>query len=350
MKQKATRKQVARAAGVSEATVSRAYNAPHSVSPGKVARVKAAAEKLEYYPNKYASALRRRGSGVILFLEMRYTGGYQWTQLRHYNAVYAEIIRTLTREAESTLYHLRLQTVTSHDEIMRLANPMSCDGIIGFNFESEETSNLLANSGLPYVCCHHTEGFNHVNRVSTDNYAGGLIQAEHLKAKGYTRPAYVIGALEDTFAHRERLRGFLSVYQESAVHLIHTQPSIAGGQKAGKRLIRLLKEARVDSVSVMNDLTAIGVIHELQRAGIEIPNDVGIIGYDNLPAISALPFQLTTVDLRLTRVYEKAFRSLMETIQKQKPIADKVEPVICPGNSTREQTADDGLTTWTTGK
>ncbi len=330
-----TRKQVALEAGVSEATVSRVYNQPNSVAAEKVEKVKAVAKNLGYCPNKYASALRRNGSGVILFLEMHYTDGYQWTQLRHYNAFYAEIIRTLTREAEKTLFHLRLQTVTSEREIAEFANPATCDGIIGFNFDTEESIRLLTDSGLPYVCCHHTEGFRHANRVSTDNYTGGAMQAKRLQELGYDQPTYVTGALEETFSHRERLRGFSSVFNESSMQLVYTHPSIEGGQRVGGKLARGIKQGNIDSLGVVNDLTAIGIIHELMAAGIEIPNDVGIIGYDNLPVISALPFQLVTIDLRLTRVYEKAFWSLLDNIQDRKNIAARIKPIICPGDSVR---------------
>jgi len=329
-----SRKQVAQAAGVSEATVSRVFNNPSSVAAKKVTKVKAMAAKLGYYPNKYASALRRNGSGVILFLEMHYTDdGYQWTQLRHYNAFYAEIIRALTRGAEKTLYHLRLQTVTSEKEILEVINPANCDGIIGFNFDTDDLIDILRDSEIPYICCHHTEGFKQINSVSTNNYQGGVIQADFLRKHGYTKPAYVTGALENTFSHRERLKGFTSVFKKELCHMIQIDPTITGGQKAGEQLIQSIKQGKVDSIGVVNDLTAIGIIHELLRAGIDIPNDVGIIGYDNIPAISALPFQLTTLDLRLTEIYEKAFLSLLDIIQKQTKFSEKIEPTLCIGTS-----------------
>ncbi|MBU2511344.1 LacI family transcriptional regulator [bacterium] len=330
-----TRKQVALEAGVSEATVSRVYNRPNSVIAEKVERVKTAAQDLGYCPNKYASALRRNGSGVILFLERHYTDRYQWTQLRHYNAFYAEIIRTLTKEAEKTLYHLRLQTVTSEKEILEIATPAICDGIIGFNFETEDSINILVESELPYVCCHHTEGFKNANRVSTDNYSGGAIQANQLKKSGYDRPVYITGALAETFSHQQRLAGFLSVYGKTSLQVIQVHPSIEGGQQAGEQLVQAIRQSKIDSIGVVNDLTAIGIIHALMRSGLEIPNDVGIIGYDNLPVINALPFQLTTIDLQLNRVYEKAFWSLLDVIQDQRQITSKIKPILCAGESVK---------------
>ena len=330
-----TRKQVAQEAGVSEATVSRVYNQPDSVAPDKLERVRSVADKLGYSPNTYASALRRKGSGVILFLEMQVKGGYQWTELRHYNAFYAEIVRTLTREAEKTLYHLRFQTVTSEKEILKIADPKNCDGVIGFNFASESSVQTLAKSGLPYVCCHHTEGFQKANRISTDNFHGGALQAKELKSKGYQKPAYITGALEDTFSHQERLRGFVEEFSLDSKDIFKTDPSIEGGLQVGKVLVDQIRKKRFDSIGVVNDLTAVGIIRALMSSGIEIPRQVAIIGYDNLPLINALPFQLTTLDLDLPQVYKKAFHALLSMMRENKSntIKLKLKPKICKGTS-----------------
>lgn len=332
MSDQPTRKQVALKAGVSEATVSRVYNCPQLVAPDKVKRVKKAAKTLHYSPNKYASALRRKGSGVILFLEKVEKSGYQWTQFRHYNSFYAEIIRTLTQEAEKTLYHLRLQTVLSEKKVLKLADPKTCDGIIGFNFDSEISANIFQKTGVPYVCCHHTEGFKDLNTVSTDNCHGGEIQAKALKDAGYKSPVYVTGAIRDTFAHQERLKGFTRVF-DSNIRVLETSPDIKGGQHASEEIIKRIKKGEVDSIGVVNDLTAIGIIQNLMKAGINIPSDVAIIGYDNLPVISALPFNLTTIDLLLPLLYKKAFSALLEIMRGYTRITNKIKPKLCPGDS-----------------
>ena len=327
-----TRKEVALQAGVSEATVSRVYNFPKSVAADKVLRVKNAAKKLNYIPNKYASALRRKGSGVILFLEKRQKSGYQWTQMRHYNSFYAEIIRALTQEAEKTLYHLDLQTVTTEKQILKHADPKLCDGIIGFNFETETSAQVFKNTGVPYICCHHTESFKHLNTVSTDNFFGGKIQAQALKEAGYQNPVYVTGALVESFAHQQRLEGFQSVWLSPAA-VIETEPTIVGGRTIAEKLLKMIQHRAVDSIGVVNDLTAIGIIQHLMKAGLEIPGDVAIIGYDNLPVISALPFDLTTIDLALPELYKKAFRALLEVMRGKKDFTGKVKPKLCTGNS-----------------
>ncbi|MCP4756559.1 MAG: LacI family transcriptional regulator [Proteobacteria bacterium] len=338
MKKKATRKQVAEEAGVSEATVSRVFNNPVSVNSVKVERVRAVAESLDYAPDKFASALRRKGSSVILFLERREEGGYQWTRIRYYNAFFAEIVRAVAKEAEKSMYHFHLKTVDSDREIAELARSGICDGIIGFSFDDRSSARILAESGLPYVCCHHTEGLEGLNRVATDNHAGGLLQAGELRKSGHTKPVYITGALEETFSHRERLRGFREGFAGVSFQVLETDPSIQGGKEIARKLIADIKNEQIDALGVVNDLTAIGVIQELMAAGVRIPEDVSVIGYDNLPATIALPFRLTSIELSLRDIYRKAFWSLIELIRGNRADYCQITPIVYSGESIRVRT------------
>ncbi len=334
MSDKTNRKQVALEAGVSEATVSRVYNNPDSVSPKKVAKVKKAAKKLGYTPNKYASALRRKGTGVIMFLENRSDSRtYKWVEIRYYNAFYAEIIRAVSREADKSLYHLRLHSVSSNQEILEFSQGKDCDGIIGFNFEEEHSMDIFKKVEIPYVCCHHTETFKGVNRISTDNFHGGFLQSTALRKKGYSSPVYVTGTLEETISHKERLKGFLSGYPDSSIPVLQTDPSLEGGYQVTEKIVEDIRRKKIDAIGVVNDLTAIGIIQKLLAIGIKIPRDVAIIGYDNIPAISVLPISLTTIDLSLPKIYQTAFSSLIEIIRYQKPIAEQILPILKDGNS-----------------
>lgn len=334
MSEKPNRKQVAQAAGVSEATVSRVFNNPESVSADKIKRVTEAARRLRYTPNKYASALRRKGSGVILFLENENdTRHYRWTRIRHYNAFYAEIIRALSREADQSMFHLRLASVSSPEEILDLEQSEVCDGIIGFNFEDERSVEPFQKISIPYVCCHHTETFKGINRVSTDNFDGGFQQASLLRDRGYQAPVYVTGALDETIAHKRRLNGFLSGFPKDQIRVIQTDPSFAGGLSIAESLIPEIINGRIDSIGVVNDLTAVGIVQKLLANGIGIPDQIGIVGYDNLPIISVQPVNLTSIDLSLPEVYSTAFRSLLDMIRHRQPVAKVIPPIVKAGES-----------------
>ncbi|MHC4887554.1 MAG: LacI family DNA-binding transcriptional regulator [Planctomycetota bacterium] len=330
---KANRAEVAKRAGVSEATVSRVFNAPNTVKVDKVAAVRAAARDLGYHPNKNASALRRNGTGVITFLENRAETFDPWPGNPFYHWFYADIIRALVTRIDDTLYQLRLQTVSTLEEIRVLGETYSCDGIIGFNIGDEGTASVLADTGLPYVCCHHTEALTGFNRCSTDNHHGGRLTAAHLAACGRCRVAYVLGGGDTTFSHRERWRGFQEGWGSRALRLVETEATAEGGYAAGQALIGEIRRKEIDAIAAVNDLTATGVIRALTEVGLRIPEDVGIMGYDNLPFTLALPFQPSSIDLGLNNLYTCALDLLIESIQTEAPIAYQQPPTLIKGTS-----------------
>ncbi|MBU3917360.1 LacI family transcriptional regulator [bacterium] len=329
---KPARSLVAELAGVSEATVSRVFNTPSSVSQAKVELVLAAANKLGYIPDKNASALRRKGTGVILFLEKKVEKRYQWSRIRYYNWFYGDIIRSLSADIDKTMYQLRLYSVTSNEEIFELGKKKICDGIIGFDTEDQETATVLAGTGIPYVCCGHTEEFT-ANSCSTDNHKGGFIAAKYLYETGHRKPAYVTGLLDEVFSHHARKEGFCAGFKDCEVKIIGTDVGKKAGYETGKVLCKSVKKGDIDSIGVVNDLTAIGVIHALMEDGIRVPDDVSIIGYDNLPITLSLPFQFSSVELSLSKLYSSALKLLLNSIKTGKAIKHVIEPELIAGES-----------------
>ncbi len=329
---KPSRKAVAKKANVSEATVSRVFNNPSSVSADKVKCVRDAAEKLGYVPDKNASALRRNGTGVILFLEKITGKGYEWPEIHYYNWFYGEIIRKLSKAVDKTLYHLRLYTVTSNTEIAELGNKNICDGIIGFNIDDSATVLALKKTGIPHICCGHTETFK-TNICSTDNYKGGFLAAQYLYETGHQKPAYVTGLLDKVYAHRARMKGFCDGFKNRRVKIIKTGIGKEGGYKGALRHVSHVQNQDIDCIGVVNDLTAIGVIQALMEQGIRIPEDVSIIGYDNLPLTAALPFAFSSIELNFSKIYASALDLLLETMNSGEPVKNIIEPVLVPGES-----------------
>ncbi len=330
---KINRKQVADLAGVSETTVSRVYNNPELVASDKVDLVLKTARKLGYIPDKAASALRRKGTGNILFLEIKKHRTYDWTQISYYNWFYADIVRTLFKQMESHMYQLRHYQAESISDILALKDMNICDAILVFNVEDKEIVTALETLGIPFICCHHTEKFKSVSICATDNFYGGMLVARYLQEAGCRKPVYITGFFKETFAHAQRLNGFLSVYNRKNVLVLDGKIGIDGGFKAGKRIIAPIKNAEIDCIGVVNDLTAIGVIHALTGAGIKIPEQVSIIGYDNLPFTIALPFKLVTVDLFLNQIYANAVDLVIKSIHNEKVYREVIKPALVPGDS-----------------
>jgi DNA-binding LacI/PurR family transcriptional regulator len=330
---KINRKHVAELAGVSETTVSRVYNNPELVASHKVGLVLKTAAELGYVPDKAASALRRKGTGNILFLEINKQKKYDWTQISYYNWFYADIVRTLFKQMESHMYQLRHYQAKSIADILALKNMNICDAILAFNVEDKEIAEALESLGIPFICCHHTKEFDSVSVCATDNFYGGMLVARYLQQAGCKKPVYITGFLKETFAHSQRLNGFLSVYNKDNVLVLDGKIGIEGGFEAGKKITGSIQNAEIDCIGVVNDLTAIGVIHALTAAGINIPEQVSIIGYDNLPFTIALPFKLVTVDLFLNQIYAKAVDVVIKSIQNRKIYREVIKPALITGDS-----------------
>jgi len=308
-----TRDDVARKAGVSSATVSRVYNSPGSVSEEKRKAVLAAAEALGYAPNQHASSLRRNGTGRITLVEFRKgPRPYYWGNQPLLTWMFAQAVRGLMDEASAGFHRIQMAEIHSPEDLSRLEG--TADGIIGFDIDTEEEAERLEATGIPCVIGHHTRNFRGSTRIATDNIAGGRLQGEYLKSRGVRRPLYLTGYTGEVEAHRERLEGFLSVYPEGEAEIFRSAAGLEEGRAFSPRLRRILREGAADGLAGVNDQTLLGALSGLWKEGQLPGGDFPLVGYDNLPALPVFPLAIATVDLRLDRIYRKAFQVLLEKI------------------------------------
>lgn len=330
MLKRSTRQDVAKKAGVSGATVSRVFNNPEQVQKETRDKVLAAAQEFDFHPNKNAAALRKRNSGVILFLELDIPGFYQWTEMPEYRALYGDIIRALLHRVQNTLFSLQLVSLVSVDQIRLLPRRYNFDGILGFDINQQDSVEELKKLGVPVVCAHHTQLVSGISTVSTDNFAGMANLTAELKQKNYHKPLYVTGLSQSVISHRLRLEGFRSVWKNKA----EVWTDVLGyeqGCLAGKKIAQLFKEKKLDSVCAVNDLTAFGIIQSLQDLGIPVGFESGqlpVTGYDNLPAFSKSNTDFMTTEAHLPEIYIRAF-SLLEELLKS-PLSDMRHEVVLP--------------------
>jgi LacI family transcriptional regulator len=332
-----TRNDVARIARVSSATVSRAFNNPGSVSDDKAKRVLNAAAKLGYVPDKNASALRRSGTGTIMFLE-RKPGDDPSSDERFYRWFYADIIRAVKSVIDASMYQLSLHSYSSIDDIRAIKRRPAADGIICYSMTDPREISSVKSLNIPYVVCRQMEpAAASYNTSYIDEIHGGMIAGQELARTGHRNPAHITGNLSSIAICRARWAGFQQAFPGKAPLLIDGELGIKGGYQSGMKAVPLVREGKVDGVFVVNDLTAIGVIHALLASGVRIPQDVSIVGYDNLPFIGTLPFALTTVEINLSRAYLEGARLLMQSIRDGSAIRNRVLPEIVEGESVQRR-------------
>jgi DNA-binding LacI/PurR family transcriptional regulator len=279
---------VARAAGVSHQTVSRVVNGSARVRPETEARVRDAVAQLAYRPSTSArnlAALRTREIGVVSFVGPHFGP----TTMLHSIESAARRHGYVTRI--SSVYGLeRAQVEVAVHELLQL----DIDGAIVVAPTDADRGSLPDwPAHLPVLALESRLGPGRPF-VASDNETGGALAAEHLLGLGHRRIGHVAGPC-DWPESRLRTVGFERVVRAAGVELgprLDGDWTARSGHAAGQRLVR----AGVTAVFAANDQMALGVLTALHQAGLRVPEDVSVIGYDNTPDSGWYYPALTTVE------------------------------------------------------
>ena len=283
---------VAAAAGVSESAVSRTFTPGASASAKTRERVLAAAEALGYRPNFIARGLRARRTNLVGVLLADFHN--PWPQL----ALKALVAALQRRGLQALLFDL--SGPDSAAGLVPLVLQYQVDGlIVGASDVSPEIVATCQTTGTPVVAFgrHGKRGLG-VSSVSADDAAAGGEVADLLAARGYQRFAYVSGDGGSGVTWNSRGQGFTR--RTAALGLAPVMRVAAGetSYEAGLRAaVRLCgKGSRPDAVFCQNDVLAMGLIDGLRgEFGLDVPGDMAVVGFDDIPAASQRPYRLTTV-------------------------------------------------------
>jgi LacI family transcriptional regulator len=320
---------VARAAGVSISTVSRALATPDRVAAGTRDRVTAAARELGYRPNRAASVLRAGRTGALGLVVPDLANPYFATVAKGAQARAHE--RSLGLFVVDTDEDPELET-----EAIRSLAPQT-DGILLCSPRAVDDA-LAALAGRPVVLVNqHVEGLPSV----VADHAGGMLRAlEHLRALGHRRVAYVGGPASSWSDGRRREGLREAVERFDDVELVEVgafRPQVAGGQAAAD----LVVASGATAVVTFNDLVAVGLVDRLRARGLRVPRDMSVVGCDDSYVASLVDPALTTLRTDLRAVGRRAVDMLVrmagrsgEAVEDPPPL--EVELVV------RESTAPPG--------
>ena len=302
----ATIRDVARRAQMSVATVSRALNGFENVSEQARERIAAAVAELGYVPHAGARSLslaRNNAIGVVL------------PDL--HGEFFSEIVRGMDREASRRGYLLLLSTLHAGGE--QATNAMRAmrgrvNGLIVMapHLSADELSAALP-TGLPSILINTRAGAGQHPSIHLDNAAGVRAVVEHLASLGRKRLIHIAGPADNIDA-QEREAAF-----REAVAAHGLEGRIVGGDfemESGEAAIRrLLAEAiEFDAVFAANDNMAIGTLEALRAAGKRVPEEVAVVGFDDIPL--ARHMGITTVRVRIAELGERALQRLVDGFSK----------------------------------
>lgn len=271
---------VAAKAEVSPTTVSHALSGKRRVSPAVKARVEAAMKSLGYVPSRSAQNLAL-GNTRIIALVVPDIG----------NSYFAELAKGVEATAVDHGYNVILCT-TGFDQArerqyLQMIHSRTVDGIVyaaGAPPTNSELTDLLGDMPLVFVD-QEIEGTVFTSMVS-DNEAGGVAVAEHLLALGH-RTALIVDAAGDPATSVRRVRGFRETWLARGGHeplITHAGYTEEEGRAAITPHIGAIAAGEVTTLFALNDLMALGIINELQAAGLSIPRDVSVVGFDDIIA------------------------------------------------------------------
>ena len=313
----ATIRDVARKAEVSVASASRALNGHSSVTPGTRDRVIAAARALDYVPHLGARSLSTRRSNTL---------GVVLPDL--FGEFFSEIIRGIDYAAHRRGLQLLLSNMHGDaDESAAAIRAMRgrVDGLLVMSAQMD--ADALARAlpgGLPAVVLGSRVGGARHASIVIDNHAGAVAAVEHLVAQGCKRLAHIAGPSDNADA-LERARGF----REAVGKLIGDRDPIifAGdfGEEAGIAAGQAIAErGDIDGVFSANDVMAIGCMGTLASAGVAVPRDIAVIGFDDVPIARYVTPTLSTMGIRIAELGALAVDRLISAIEN--PDADSADP------------------------
>ena len=251
-----------------------------------------------------------------------------------YQSIVSSVERNLSKNGSNLMLYSSDNRHDNEERKIRYFIDMGVSGLIlGSMFHSHYTGSLIKQlqaEHFPFVMVSHTED-PEINFVGTDQEAGGFMATEHLAKSGYNSIGFVSGE-EGNLVGEARKRGYLRAMAENDVHVVQEhifQIKVSGkrddmksGYEVGQEFCKL--ENRPDSVFVYNDQSALGFIQALTECGIKVPQDVGIVGFDDISTGRNAAVPLTTIHQPTEMIGKIAVESLLKKINGELPKIHKL--------------------------
>ena len=310
-KQTFTSNQVAKMAGVSTATVSRALNKPNTVSEAVKKKIERIIKKIGYIPNAGARSLMLKRTGSIGVIVPTLD-----------NAIFAQGLEEFQRQLSQSGYQMLVASTNYDPEIenqqMRNLLLQGVEGIAMFGSSQKlELIRLLRTRKLPYI---------HIGTLDTplNGYAAGFdnkkaiqLGVEYLVQVGHRNFGMIAGKTENNDRARDRVDGVVELLKRNRISLkkesiIEVPYQIQDARIALKKLLQI--NPSISAVVCGNDVLAIGALLEAQSQGIKIPHQCSILGFDNLELSRHIQPSLSTIHIDAIGMWSKAAHHLMSQI------------------------------------
>ncbi|HEX5858814.1 MAG TPA: LacI family DNA-binding transcriptional regulator [Microbacterium sp.] len=294
---------VATAAGVAPSTVSRAFSRPGRVNAETAERIRQVAMEMGYRTNPLARALPTGRTSLLAVIVADVT-----------NPFFFEILRGAEETATAAGYTLLVADVQESVEAERQALDRTLpmvEGLVLATSRMSDSSIRVAAKQLPTVVLNRS--MSDIASVATDNSRGMKRAVEHLAGLGHTTITYLAGP-DASWANGVRWQAMREATHELGIRARRLGP-FSPTQAGGLAAARALADAPSTAAIAYNDLIAIGMMRGLMNLGIRVPDDVSVVGFDNIFGADFCTPQLTTVAAPLRQLGAVAVRILLEELR-----------------------------------
>jgi LacI family transcriptional regulator len=317
-----TLKELAARAQVHPSTISRVANRDPKlrIAPPTRRRIEALLRETEYRPNGVARGLKLRQTLVLAVVIPDIT-----------NPFFAALFRGVEDAASPRGYNVLLCNTDGSPARQRShlqsLHARRVDGVImASSFLKDPTVRWLRHQGVPYVLVNRFSDEGHDPFVGSDDLVGGRLATEHLLALGHRRIGHLAGKLTVSTGLMRR-RGYLAALAERGLIaeprlVVESGYTEEGGARAAEPLLEL--PDRPTAIFAVTDMTAVGAFGVARRMGLRIPEDVAIVGYNDIPLATRMVPALTTVHVPIHDFGAAAARLLLEQIETGEPSRQRV--------------------------
>ena len=305
---------LAKAAGVSISTVSKALNDSYSISEKTKERIREIADSMGYKPNDRARSFARRKNGIILFAADLSRGvGFE-------NPHMFEIVTGVDRCLDEKGYSLVLKHVTQEtatESVKELMLSEEADGIIiHAGVLTKQLAFVLGKEAYPHLIIGKPDFANTLSWIDVSHEEAGQIAANYLLDKGYRRIVFLMGDAENDQISSRRLDGINIVFEEEELS-IETITGITTYEESRKVTEEILKRDQVPEVILCtNNYLAMGCMQSIRMEKLNIPKDIALMTFDNYPFSMLTEPTLTAIEVDMYEMGTQAARFILQKIKK----------------------------------
>ena len=318
MAKKPTIKDVASRAGVSIATVSFVLNKHPGevISEGVKKKVWAAARALDYHPSATAAGLARKRTRnvAIIFYKDEETISNQF---------YSFVIQGAIKEAIEKHYNLLFSymnaTYRGYEDLPKIVQEKNAEGALFMRLVSPKLVRAIQARGIPVVAIDHYPPIKNVNSLQIDNRTGGMLAVEHLIELGHRRLAMIYAAKERP-SIEERALGFQAAFEKHELPFSRRSSlfearslTFDGGHEIALSVLR--RQRRPTGVCCANDEMAAGVLRAAHQLGLAVPDDLSVVGFDDITMANYTDPPLTTIGVVKEHLGRRAMTRLLELVE-----------------------------------